>query len=221
MKRFKCIVLDHDDTSVKSTPEIHYPSFLETLAVLRPGKTYSYNEFIKLVFEPGFYSLCRDICRFTDEEMKTEIKLWREYVRTHIPEFYDGIPEFIKARKAEGTVICVVSHSLEEMIVRDYNNSNVPLPDMIFGAGYPEDKQKPSTYPLECIMEKYSFSPREILVIDDLKPGYEMATNAGVCFAYASWAATRLPEIVEFMTSHNVPILTIDDLLSGIFPSTV
>ena len=34
--RIKCLVLDHDDTAVKSTPEINYPSFMKALAVLRP-----------------------------------------------------------------------------------------------------------------------------------------------------------------------------------------
>ena len=37
MKKYVSLVLDHDDTAVMSTPEIHYPAFLETLAVLRPG----------------------------------------------------------------------------------------------------------------------------------------------------------------------------------------
>ena len=219
MKRFKCIVLDHDDTSVKSTPEIHYPSFLETLEVLRPGLTYSYDEFIKLVFDPGFYSLCRDICRFDDEEMKTEYTLWREYVKTHVPDFYEGIPDFIRMLKSEGIKVCVVSHSLKEMIIRDYNHSGVPLPDLIFGAEYPEAQQKPSTFPLERIMEIYSLSPDDILVIDDLKPGYEMAKKAGVHFAYAGWAATRMPAIDDFMRAHNVPILKIGDLTSCVLPS--
>ena len=221
MKKFKCIVLDHDDTSVKSTPEIHYPSFLETLDVLRPGTTYSYDEFIKLVSDPGFYKLCREICGFDDEEMKVEYRLWREYVRTHTPDFYDGIPQFIERLKADGVLICVVSHSLSEMIVRDYNHSNVPLPDMIFGAEYPEEQQKPSVYPLKKIMETYSLSPDDILVIDDLKPGYEMAKKVGVHFAYAGWAATRLPEIDEFMNSHGVPILSLEDLKSSMLPSDI
>jgi hypothetical protein len=31
--RYPCLVLDHDDTLVRSTPEIHYPSFVEALRV--------------------------------------------------------------------------------------------------------------------------------------------------------------------------------------------
>ncbi|HOK48860.1 MAG TPA: hydrolase, partial [Sedimentibacter sp.] len=29
--KYKCLVLDHDDTAVKSTPDIHYPSFVKAL----------------------------------------------------------------------------------------------------------------------------------------------------------------------------------------------
>ena len=37
-----------------------------------------------------------------------------------------------------------------------------------------------------------------MLVVDDLKPGYDMARGAGVHFAAAGWAY-RVPEIEEFM----------------------
>ena len=47
-------------------------------------------------------------------------------------------------------------------------------------------------------MERYSLSPSEILVVDDLKPGYDMARAAGVDFAAAGWAYD-VPEIEDFM----------------------
>ena len=31
MTRYKCLVLDHDDTAVMSTQAVHYPSFVEVL----------------------------------------------------------------------------------------------------------------------------------------------------------------------------------------------
>ena len=34
--RIKCLALDHDDTVVMSSPEIHYPSFVEAMRLLRP-----------------------------------------------------------------------------------------------------------------------------------------------------------------------------------------
>ena len=40
--------------------------------------------------------------------------------------------------------------------------------------------------------------PDEVLVVDDLKPGYDMARGAGVRFAAAGWAYD-VPEIEDFM----------------------
>ena len=68
MLRFPCLVLDHDDTVVQSTPTINYPSFVESLRVLRPGMTLSLEEFLRYSYEPGFYSLCTDILGMSEEE---------------------------------------------------------------------------------------------------------------------------------------------------------
>jgi len=43
--RYKCLLLDHDDTVVNSTATIHYPAFLEALRLLRPGVTISLEDF--------------------------------------------------------------------------------------------------------------------------------------------------------------------------------
>ena len=47
-------------------------------------------------------------------------------------------------------------------------------------------------------MKTYEFQPEELLVVDDLKPGYEMARAAGVPFAAAGWA-NDIAEIEQFM----------------------
>lgn len=60
--KYRCLVLDHDDTVVKSTPDIHYPSFVEALKLLRPDmETLSLEEFVSYCFNPGFSELCKDI----------------------------------------------------------------------------------------------------------------------------------------------------------------
>ena len=41
MLRYPCLVLDHDDTVVQSTPTIHYPAFMATLNELRPDVRWS------------------------------------------------------------------------------------------------------------------------------------------------------------------------------------
>ena len=35
--KYKCLILDHDDTVMDSTAHVHHPAFLVALAELRPG----------------------------------------------------------------------------------------------------------------------------------------------------------------------------------------
>lgn len=206
--KYKALVLDHDDTSVKSTPEIHYPAFLKTLELLRPGETLSLEDFIGYNFGIGFLAMCNDVYHFTEEEMKIEVDIWREYTSAHIPDFYDGIEEIIRRQKEAGGIFCVVSHSFSDTILRDYSHNGLPAPDMVFGWELEEKYRKPSTYPLERIMEKYNLSPKDIAVIDDLKPGYDMTIAAGADFYYAGWSESKTPETEGFMRENGVRILS-------------
>ena len=47
-------------------------------------------------------------------------------------------------------------------------------------------------------MEKYNLKAKDIIVVDDLKPGYDMARAAGADFAAAGWAY-NVTKIEEFM----------------------
>ena len=89
--KYKCMILDYDDTLVMSTREIHHPSFLETLKVLKPEKDCSLREYIDLSFDIGFERMCREKFDFSDEDLKIEEKLWREYTQKVSPSMYDGI----------------------------------------------------------------------------------------------------------------------------------
>ena len=68
MLRFACLVLDHDDTAVRSTPTIHYPSFSATLQQLRPGQSISLQRFAELCYDPGFEPLCSRVLACTEEQ---------------------------------------------------------------------------------------------------------------------------------------------------------
>ena len=62
----------------------------------------------------------------------------------------------------------------------------------------PPEQRKPAPFALLDIMERYGLRPGELLMVDDLKPGYDMARAAGVDFAAAGWAYD-VPEIEAFM----------------------
>ena len=198
--KYKCLVLDHDDTVVDSTATIHCPCFVEYLKLTRPHLADAYDVktyFIKN-FDPGITEIMRQDLGMDDEEMEREIAFWADYVKDHIPPAYDGVGEIISEFRARGGIIAVDSHSLERYIVRDYEHNKLHMPDIIYGWDLPAEQRKPSPYTLFDLMKRFNLSPSEILVVDDLKPGYDMARGAGVDFAAAGWAYD-IPEIESFM----------------------
>ena len=196
--RYKCLVLDHDDTVVNSTAVIHFPSFLAYLARVRPGTAYTLDEYFRKNFEPGIIPLFKDELGFTDEELDGEYAFWQEYVKTRVPMAYPGMREILQRFHDAGGVITVVSHSVSGYILRDYRENGLPEPDAVFGWELPSEQRKPNPYPLEQIMQRFSLRASELLMLDDLKPGYDMAQQCGVDFAAAGWA-NDIPEIESFM----------------------
>lgn len=199
-KKYKCLVLDHDDTVVDSSASIHYPSFVEYLKIARPhlADKYTLEEYFEKNFHPGILELFTDEIGLNEKELAEEEAFWREYVKNHIPNAYPGIAEIIADFKSGGGIVAVDSHSLTDNIIRDYKANGLPDPDVIYGWDIPKEMRKPAPGTLFDLMEKYGLSPEEILVVDDLKPGYDMAKAAGVDIAAAAWAH-NVPEIAEFM----------------------
>lgn len=200
MLKFPCLVLDHDDTVVQSETTINYPFFCYILDQFRPGERITLEEYTNGCFQPGFAQMCRERYQFTEQELKDEYKDWMDYVMTHTPDPFPGIKELIRRYKEAGGIICVVSHSSILNITRDYQTHFDILPDEIYGWDLPEHQRKPSTYPLEQIMEKYNLNPDELLVVDDLKPAWIMSRNAGVQIAFAAWSKKSCPAILEEMS---------------------
>lgn len=201
MLKYPCIVLDHDDTVVQSETTINYPFFCYILDQFRPGETITLEEYTAGCFNPGFADMCRQRYQFTEEELKEEYTRWMEYVMTHTPDPFPGFKKLIHRYKEAGGILCVVSHSSIRNITRDYQTHFGVLPDDIFGWDLPEHQRKPSTYPLEQIMQKYNLKAEQILVVDDLKPAWVMCRNAGVSIAFAAWSKQNAPAILEEMTA--------------------
>lgn len=198
MLNYRCLVLDHDDTVVRSEETVNYPSFLEALKVLRPGRTITREEFTRWCFSPGFSALCSDYIGLTPEEIDVQYDMWRSYVATRIPPPYDGLRPILTRWKQEGGLLCVSSHSARENILRDYRLHFDLEPDQIFDWDLGEGRRKPSPYALQEIMRLYGLRPDELLMVDDLKPGYDMAHACGVPFACAGWSHDD-PEIRAFL----------------------
>ena len=134
--KYKCLVLDHDDTIVNSTPTVNFPAFKKCLAKLRPDVNLELEEYICYNFEPG--------------------------------------------------------------LNRYYKENNLPMPELIYGWECEPDQRKLAVLPIKQIMEKLSLEPKDLVMIDDLKPGKTMADNAGIDFIGAGWSHS-IPKISSYM----------------------
>jgi len=196
-----CLVVDHDDTVVNSTATVHFPSFCEFMALHYPHMHYTLEDYFLKNFSPGTLELFRDEIGMDEAMLHEEHRFWDAYVQDHIPQVYEGMREILWSHKNAGGLLCVVSHSLSKNILRDYRANGLPEPDMTFGWEIPVEQRKPNAYPLQTIMETFGLGREDLLVLDDLKPGYDMARAVGVRFAAAGWA-NDIPQIERFMR-HN------------------
>lgn len=201
LMKYKCLVLDHDDTVMDSTEDLHYPAFLDALSQMRPGVTLSLQDYFLLNFKPGFLEYCQDVLNFTDEELERETGIWLSWVKRIVPRAYPGMARIIRRHVKEGGLICVVSHSVDKNILRDYRENGLPTPSLVYGWERPREERKPEAFPLLQIMEKLQLKPEEMIMIDDLKPGYDMAKKCRVDFAAAGWAYD-VKEIRDYMKAN-------------------
>jgi phosphoglycolate phosphatase/pyrophosphatase PpaX len=206
--RYRCLVVDHDDTSVMSTPSVHYPAHVEALRRLRPGlEPIGLEGWLARNFDPGIMDYLRVELGMDDAELRQNYLIWREFTSSRVPGFFPGLLEIYAEHKRRGGILVVVSHSEAEMIERDYRVASTIatgaafMPDLVFGWDDDPEKRKPHPFPLLETMERFGLAKEEILVLDDLKPGADMAAAVGIDFAAAGWGHS-IPEIREAMQGH-------------------
>jgi phosphoglycolate phosphatase/pyrophosphatase PpaX len=168
-------------------------------------------------FDPGVVAFFRDDVGMSEAQMRHEQAYWNAYVQNHVPRAYEGMREILWEQKRRGGRLCVISHSYGPNILRDYRENGLPEPDLVFGWEYPPEQRKPSPWPLLQIMETLCLTADQLLMLDDLKPGYDMAQKCGVRFAAAGWA-NDIPEIERFMRgSCDLYFKTVPELRAYLF----
>lgn len=199
MLKYKCLVLDHNDTVVQSEKTLGFPYFKEFMARIRPEVDLTFADYVKGCHEMPFVDMCRAKWQFTDEELQAEWDGWKEYILTHIPAAYEGMDTIIRRQKEEGGLVCVVSLSGAQSIIRDYLTHFGLVPDAIYGWDLPKEQQKPNPFPLQDIMTRYQLKPEDLLVVDDMKLGWRMAKALCVDIGFSAWSKTDFPELAEEM----------------------
>lgn len=199
MLKYKCLVLDHDDTVVQTLKTLSYPFFRIELEQFRPGMTISLEDYVMECYRLGFLDMCRECFGFTEQELELEHRQWMDYIMSNIPDIFPGIERIVHRQKEEGGILCVVSHSNYENIIRDYRHHFGIEPDAIYGMDRPPHQRKPNSWPLQDIIEKFGLKPEEILVVDDMKLSCLMAESVGVEVAYAGWDDMGVPELRDEM----------------------
>ena len=199
--RPSALIVDHDDTAVDSTAHVHYPAHLETMRRLRPEREpVSLDGWFLKNFDPGIMHFLTGELGFTEAEIAEEFSIWQSYTRTRSPRFFPGFIEVLDRFRVSGGRVAVVSHSEEETI-RDHYGSTGFQPDMVLGWDDDARRRKPSTWPLEQVLDRWALTPDQALVIDDLRPGVVMAREARVPVAAAGWAH-HIPAIEAYMRAH-------------------
>jgi phosphoglycolate phosphatase/pyrophosphatase PpaX len=203
--RFKCLIIDHDDTAVSSTAEIHYPAHREMMKELRPNLPVPTMEtwFLKN-FDPGVIEYMVGELNMSETELLREFEIWRSYTSTRIPHFFPGILELLREFRRAGGRVVVVSHSERDLIERDYRartEGDPFLPDLIFGWDHDETRRKPHPWPAQQTLAAFGLEPREAIILDDLKPGVLMGHASGIPVAAAGWGHS-IPTIRAYMEAN-------------------
>lgn len=221
--RYKCLILDHDDTVVDSTSAVHYPAYLKVMQHLRPDIVPLTPEgWLLKNFHPGISQYFEVELGMTAQEQEQEYRIWRSYATSRTASFFPGMTDFLIEYKRTGGKISVVSHSERDVIEESYRveTGGRVKPDLVFGWEQAEHRRKPNPWPVMETLKETGLKKREVVVVDDLKPAVIMARASGVSIAAAGWSH-NIPEIRKYMEREcDAYLASIDDLREFILPSS-
>jgi phosphoglycolate phosphatase-like HAD superfamily hydrolase len=95
--KYRCLILDHDDTAVNSTPYLHYPAHIEVMKELRPGEApISLEDWMLKNFSPGIMEYMVDELKLTPAEVHREYEIWQKYIAGKQVAFFPGFIDLLR-----------------------------------------------------------------------------------------------------------------------------
>lgn len=197
--RYKCLIMDHDETTVTLAKETHYQAYLEAARELLPDhKPISWNEWVRTNHYIGPWVYIENL--FKDcglDDWKTKAKAhWHKWMKRKVfdPSFIPGVLDVLKEFRARGGLVTVATNAPDKMVMAHYTAGTWAtfFPDFVMGYQDDHKLMKPNPYPLEQIMQKFNLKPEECLMVDDMTTGHKAAKACGVDSACAIWANNLL-----------------------------
>jgi beta-phosphoglucomutase-like phosphatase (HAD superfamily) len=201
--KYRCLILDHDDTVFDSGYSVHYQAFINTLRTLKPHLPEpDFIDFNRANFHLGFMRMCRELYGFDEHDFKEEYRIWKAYTQTHQASPFEGFHPLLNQFRSLGGRIAVASFSESSEIERDYRQHFNFEPDLIYAYDTHKAQLKPSSALIHDVQTRWGLSGEDILVIDDNPIGQVMALKASVDFIYATWSHQD-PILIRWIQERN------------------
>eukprot|EP00392_Amoebophrya_sp_AT5.2_P004981 g4990.t1 len=137
--RYRCLILDHDDTCVDSTASIHHPAHLQACGEfsslpethdwiknrklpenVREHSPIDLAGWFRVNHDPGVGEYLRALFGSDEDVMRREMEIWRGHMNSKTPHFYPGMLDILREFRRRGGIVCVVSHSPADVIEKHY-----------------------------------------------------------------------------------------------------
>ncbi|CAD7948470.1 unnamed protein product [Amoebophrya sp. A25] len=217
-RKYRCLILDHDETCVESTKRIHHPAHVACCKEILPEHTpIDLEGWFRVNHNPGVGEYLRGVFGDDPDVHKREMDIWHQFMRERDPAFYVGIIELLKVWRQLGGIVTVVSHSPEDVIKRHYEKLGKGfMPDRIWGWRDDPLERKPNAWPCEQIFKEFDVKPEKCIMIDDLSPGLNMAKKVAVKSMVAAWAHKSLVAGLIEACGAAGALYSIDDLVNEV-----
>jgi pyrophosphatase PpaX len=184
------------DGTLAQTNQLIYDSF-NYIAQKYAGRTYSVPEIIAM-FGPPEEECMLEIVRpeQVDEVMKDYLAFYRSN-HSKLAQLYPGIETILRSLKENGKLLAVFTGkgtatariTLQEFHIEQYFDYVVSGNDVV--------KHKPSSEGLLKIMDRFSLSPDELLMVGDAVSDVKAAREAGVKIVAVVWDSYSKEKVLQ------------------------